>query len=226
MLSFQPLYITDEVCYHSNLYTLPMMCVINPTFTLYRCMLSFQSLHLSVCSYNTRGASLKSTGSLPSSSCKKPRVPEGGEDLLGACVAQHVPHGEWVSVLRVGDVVQAMLGDNVWDLCRVVGIRRDGELLRNIKVCPIEKEVEEDPSRNVWLSVEDGRIAPPQEKIALPLSDDSMKYIEEEKCISRRDDEENDAFLKLNGLIECLHQGGHLNKEVSIVTTDFAAFTR
>lgn len=56
------------------------------------------------------------------------------QPYLGACLAKHVPFGSILeSMLQVNSFVEARLQQQ-WRICRVMGLQRDGELLRHVKV--------------------------------------------------------------------------------------------
>jgi|MDTB01.2.fsa_nt_gb hypothetical protein len=85
--------------------------------------------------------------------------------LLGACPCSHVPHGEAVAHLQVGDYVDAMLscseGEGVtkkWTACMVRDIHTDQNILmRSVKVAPLGGLC---AGNAQWMAVEDGRLAP------------------------------------------------------------------
>jgi hypothetical protein len=78
-------------------------------------------------------------------------------DMLGACLVDDVPHGSFVFKLRLGDFVEVYItSSNSWTLGRVMKLGiDDGSLLRHTKI----KVLSSDESH--WISVEDGRLAPP-----------------------------------------------------------------
>ena len=79
------------------------------------------------------------------------------KDMLGACLVDDVPHGSFVFKLRLGDLVEVYTTDtSSWTLGRVMKLGvDDGLLLRHTKIKILSSD------ELYWISVEDGRLAPP-----------------------------------------------------------------
>ncbi len=79
------------------------------------------------------------------------------KDMLGACLVDDVPHGSFVFKLRLGDLVEVYItGISGWTLGRVMKLGvDDGLLLRHTKIKVLSSD------ELYWISVEDGRLAPP-----------------------------------------------------------------
>jgi hypothetical protein len=76
---------------------------------------------------------------------------------LGSCLIDHVPHGQFIFKLKPNDKTEVLLKDT-WCMGTVKTVQKDDEMvIRHIKVRPADSH----PSESVWVSVEDGRLAPP-----------------------------------------------------------------
>jgi hypothetical protein len=75
--------------------------------------------------------------------------------FLGACEIEHVPYGSFVASLKRWDVVDYM-DRGVWGRGTIEDLFSDGSLLRAVKVSACHGSMKD----KVWLSVEDGCIAP------------------------------------------------------------------
>jgi hypothetical protein len=90
----------------------------------------------------------------------------------------HVPHGNFVKSLQIGDAVEVSEG-GLWLEARVDHLRCDGLLLRHIKLALAGGLVED----KMWVGAEDGLIAPPgthlgQGKMSWECSDLSPAFDE------------------------------------------------
>lgn len=92
----------------------------------------------------------QSHGTLPGA------VPVWRGSLLGACLADHVVHGAFVSSLQVGQPLELLSARGTWAFGSVAGLKRDGPILRAVKVQAHDSFLGD----CVWVSVEDGRLAP------------------------------------------------------------------
>ena len=83
------------------------------------------------CRYNTRCASAVIAEVQATKAMNSKRY-----EMIGACMKKHVAHGEFVSKLEPGTVIEVCEGGQ-WSLATVLLCRYDGgaTFLRHIKVC-------------------------------------------------------------------------------------------
>jgi len=101
-------------------------------------------------------------------------VATGTVGTIGACAAAHVKHACFVNNVRVGDTVHVQLHESAHSrgvrVARVVGIRRDGDIIRIVKVLPIGGTAGDAQ----WIFVEDGLLTPPTTTATESLQDNKL----------------------------------------------------
>ena len=76
---------------------------------------------------------------------------------MGACLIDHVPHGQFILKLKPNDKTEVLIKET-WCMGTVKKVQKDDAMaVRHIKVKPFDSH----PSESVWVSVDDGRLAPP-----------------------------------------------------------------
>jgi hypothetical protein len=87
----------------------------------------------------------------------KPPIISQSHVIVGSCLLQHVPHGNFILSLKPSDDTEVLIRDN-WCMGTVKKVQKDdAKLIRHVKVRPADSH----PSESVWVCVDDGRLAPP-----------------------------------------------------------------